>query len=368
MEAGRPEEQSFACKSSEIRHDQAAHAERLDVWNPQRAQLLASLLPSFPTVLVELVGAFIPVELVGRRTKSSAVVRRFEVLCDCHDKVATAVYFRHEITLWDRNQLEISSVVQLKTLEVDEGRIGVRSLCYLGHNVVAVGTDGGSIRFIDTMAQQEIGCVQGAHTDNNVMALAALRDGRMVSGGAYDCTIRIWRRQAGSSWGEGTRAEQELQGHTDCIYFLIDLEGGLLASGSGDETIKLWRVDNGECVRTLKENSSPIWRLTDLGDGRIASGSLDKTIKVWCVETGNCLHTIEVEDCVRSLVWCGGRKLASSHFRTNKISVWDVESGERLLQLAADVDCVYSLSMSYSGHLLVGGCSKGDKGRLEEWK
>jgi WD40 repeat protein len=37
-------------------------------------------------------------------------------------------------------------------------------------------------------------------------------------------------------------------------------DGSLLASGSGDKTIKLWRVADGSLVRTLTGHTNWVWR------------------------------------------------------------------------------------------------------------
>jgi WD40 repeat protein len=65
-------------------------------------------------------------------------------------------------------------------------------------------------------------------------------------------------------------------------------------SGSADKTIKIWNVDNGECLKTLKGHNDLVWRTIYSPDGKyVISGSNDKTIKIWNVESGECLRTLE---------------------------------------------------------------------------
>ena len=44
----------------------------------------------------------------------------------------------------------------------------------------------------------------------------------------------------------------KLEGHTGEVNALTTLHDGNIASGSDDKTIKIWNVETGECINTLK--------------------------------------------------------------------------------------------------------------------
>jgi WD40 repeat protein len=59
-------------------------------------------------------------------------------------------------------------------------------------------------------------------------------------------------------------------------------DGSSLASGSADNTIKIWDLNNGTGTKTLSGHGASVWSVAFSPDGRsLASGSDDKTIKLW---------------------------------------------------------------------------------------
>ena len=79
-----------------------------------------------------------------------------------------------------------------------------------------------------------------------------------------------------------------LRGHTLAVVSVsFSSDGRLLASGSEDNTIKLWRVADGLEVGTLTGHSYSVYSVSFSPDGRLlASGGLDDTIKLWRVADG----------------------------------------------------------------------------------
>jgi len=86
-----------------------------------------------------------------------------------------------------------------------------------------------------------------------------------------------------------------LAGHSDAVESVCAV-GGMLASGSADNTVKLWDVGSGTYV----------WSVCEVG-GMLASGSGDNTVKLWDVGSGTCVKTLAGHTgCVQSVCAVGG--------------------------------------------------------------
>ena len=70
-------------------------------------------------------------------------------------------------------------------------------------------------------------------------------------------------------------------GHTSWVESLFGLQNGYLASGSGDQTIKIWNPNDGTLKQALTGHSADVKLLLVLPNGGLASASKDKTIKIW---------------------------------------------------------------------------------------
>src|SRR5262249_51471227 len=78
------------------------------------------------------------------------------------------------------------------------------------------------------------------------------------------------------------------KGHADLVYSVaFSPDGKTLASGSWDNTARIWDVGSGNEKATLKGHTGPIMSVALSADGKtLATGSIDKTVKVWDVTNG----------------------------------------------------------------------------------
>ena len=86
-----------------------------------------------------------------------------------------------------------------------------------------------------------------------------------------------------------TGNSRALKGHAEVVYSVTyHPDGRELASGSFDNTIRLWNVKTGGLLKELRGHTHWVMSVTYRSDGReLASGSDDNTIRLWNVETGS---------------------------------------------------------------------------------
>ena len=72
-------------------------------------------------------------------------------------------------------------------------------------------------------------------------------------------------------------------------------DGKRALSGADDNTVRLWDVETGRCLRVLEGHTdrlSGAWR-GSADQRRALSGADDNTVRLWDVETGRCLRVLE---------------------------------------------------------------------------
>lgn len=100
-----------------------------------------------------------------------------------------------------------------------------------------------------------------------------------LASGSGDNSIKLWNTDKFRS-----RALLNLTGHTAAVNSLVQLKNGYLVSGSDDNRIIVWDVsskDGARKVRELNAHTSWITALDVLKNGNLISASNDKTIKIW---------------------------------------------------------------------------------------
>ena len=86
-----------------------------------------------------------------------------------------------------------------------------------------------------------------------------------------------------------------LEGHTSSVRSVaFSPDGATLVSGSTDNTIRIWRLSDGQLLDTLEGHTSYVLSVAFSPDGStLASGSADNTIRIWRLSDSPVLDTLE---------------------------------------------------------------------------
>jgi WD40 repeat protein len=118
---------------------------------------------------------------------------------------------------------------------------------------------------------------------SSVRAVVFSPDGQLVASASGDSTVRVWETATGA-------CRHELKGHTEYVYAVVfSPDGQLVASASNDTTVRVWETATGACRSVLEGHSGLVSTVVFSPDGQlVASASDDSTVRVWETATGAC--------------------------------------------------------------------------------
>jgi U3 small nucleolar RNA-associated protein 13 len=217
--------------------------------------------------------------------------------------------------------------------------------------------------------------------------------------GSQDKTIKRWSITPPSSNDQKpSRAIYTRKAHDKDINALdTNHNGTLFASASQDRLVKIWSVEEGEAQGVLRGHKRGVWSVkfapkntpTITGDagptktsrGIILTGSGDKTVRIWSLADYSCLRTLEGHtNSVLKVVWMRPPPAKGddedSHSREQAalvasaggdglVKVWNVASGECAATLDNHEDRVWALAGNATTGQLVSG---GGDGVITFWR
>ena len=141
----------------------------------------------------------------------------------------------------------------------------------------------------------------------------------------------------------------------------------MIATGSTNNTVKIWDARTGVCLRTLTGHTGAVMCVDWSPDGsRLASSSQDRSIIIWDASTGQSLKTLTGhETTVRTVAWShGGDMLASGASMGGAedmgvVKLWDAVSGNCIGNMTGNMTEVMDLDWSPDDSRIFGGSANG---------
>lgn len=212
--------------------------------------------------------------------------------------------------------------------------------------------------------------------------------------GSQDRTIKRWditTTSATKAEKKPVRAVYTRKAHEKDINAVdVNHNSTLFATASQDRTVKVWSVEEGEVQGVLRGHRRGVWSVkfaprhspTIIGDngpargsrGIVLTGSGDKTAKLWSLTDYSCLRTLEGHtNSVLKVVWLNpprgeGRDKRGVQIATaggdGLVKVWDANSAEVECTLDNHEDRVWALAVHLTTNTLVSG---GGDGTITFW-
>jgi U3 small nucleolar RNA-associated protein 13 len=192
--------------------------------------------------------------------------------------------------------------------------------------------------------------------------------------GSQDRTVKRWDISKDAK--RGLRAKYTRKAHDKDINAIdIDPTATLFASASQDRTVKIYSAAEGEAIGVLRGHRRGVWTVkfapkdsqapASSSKGLIATGSGDKTVKIWSLSDYSCLLTLEGHsNSVLKLAWLPYRPIDTRDKRGTQLAsaagdglvkVWDTSSGEAMTTLDNHTDRVWALAVHPTSGTLVSG-------------
>jgi WD40 repeat protein len=170
-------------------------------------------------------------------------------------------------------------------------------------------------------------------------------DGRLAATGSFDNTAKIWNLANGS-------LVRTLVAHTagvNAVNFSPD--GARLATASQDGTAKIWDVNTGNLLLTLSGHTNGVTHVAFSRDGsRIVTTSRDFTIKIWNATTGAVIRTlVGHKDVVDAAIFNADGTQILSAGRDSTIRFWNAETGALQRVINGFGSWVWYASYSHNG-------------------
>jgi len=238
----------------------------------------------------------------------------------------------------------------LRTLELDSG---AASALAVFEGRAATGHQDGSVAIWDLTSGSKLAVLR--RNEAAIWALAFLGAGNRLAAAEHDWSVAIWdvsRTQAPAS---------VLSGHESAVKAVAYAERGpFIASGAADKTVKLWRSDTGQLVRTYRGHGDFISSVAFETRGRaLASASLDGQIRLWSTYRNQRKASFKAHDGkVPALAFLPDGQYLVSGGADGRIKIWNAGRGKLIRTFAGDMGEIDTIAASPDGrHIAAGGSS-----------
>ena len=201
----------------------------------------------------------------------------------------------------------------------------------------------------NTLGKPEIK-FQTGHT-SGVHSVSFSPDGKYIASGSQDNTVKVWDVDSGKVIREFT--------HYYGIFTVSFSPCGKYIVGGSIDAIILWEVESGKEIKNIF-SAHEYWvnSVSFSPDGKylVSSGEYDSTVKLWDIENGKVINSFTGHSAgVQTVSLSPDGKYIASASRDNTVKLWEVESGKEIRTLTGHKNWVKSVSFSPDGKYIASG-------------
>jgi WD40 repeat protein len=213
--------------------------------------------------------------------------------------------------------------------------------------------------------------------EDTVWGIVFTPDGKQALSTANDQTIRLWDIASGKE----VKRLSDRKNRFSCL--ALSPEGKqVLAGGGGYQSaaLQLWNIEAGKSIRTFQGHKDWVRSVAVSPDGkRGLSGSMDGTVRLWDLETGKQLRSLKHASGIQGVAFSpdglfaisgSGSQWRATRTRTEPspgdwlLHVWDLETGKEMAQLAGHRWGLMDVKVCQDGHRVL---SAGMDGTIRLW-
>lgn len=203
-----------------------------------------------------------------------------------------------------------------------------------------------------------VGAERETHADL-VFCAAFNPQGSLLATGSFDETVRLWDVRT-------AHCVALLPAHQEPVTSAeFSADGSLLVTSGFDGLVRVWDVASRQCLRTLAADpAAPVGSAAFTPNARyVLSGSLDGRLRLWDVARARCVRTLSghanrkfclATACMEA---ADGRQLVLSGSEDHAVYVWDANSSEQVDKLAGHDAPVLAVAAHPSGDEIVAGAN-----------